>query len=94
LTTVIVEVTAKSKKELKLRNVFRTSLLACHGSPLLQQRRAAEAPLLLGAGRAAIHRYLSPPSPQQQTRRTLLQRSIAGTDRQTDGRTDGHRTVT
>jgi len=34
-----------------------------------------------------------PPSPQQQTHRTLLQRTN-GTDRQTDGRTDGHRAVT
>jgi len=49
-------------------------------------RRAAEAPLLLGAGRAAI----CMPGPQQQTRRTLLQQSIAGTDR----RAGGHRTVT
>jgi len=31
-----------------------------------------------------------PRSAQQQTRRTLLQRSIDGTD----GQTDGHRTVT
>jgi len=30
-----------------------------------------------------------PLGPQQQTRRTLLQRSIDGTERQTDGRTDG-----
>ena len=43
-------------------------------------RRAA----LLCAGRAAIGRYLVAPGPQQQTRRTLLQRSIAGTDRRTD----------
>jgi len=42
-------------------------------------RRAAAAPLLLGAGRAAIDRYLL-----QQTRRTLLQWSINGTDRRTD----------
>ena len=28
-----------------------------------------------------------PPGPQQQTRRTLVQRSIDGTDRRTDGRT-------
>jgi len=31
-----------------------------------------------------------PPDPQQQTRRTLLQRANGG---QTDGRTDGHRAV-
>jgi len=36
---------------------------------------------------------ICPPGPQQQTRRTLLQRSIDGTDGQTDGQTDGHRTV-
>ena len=48
--------------------------------------RRAEAPLLLGAGRAAI----CMPGPQQQTRRTLLQQLIAETDR----RAGGHRTVT
>jgi len=40
--------------------------------------------MLLGAGREAIDRYLLPADPQQQTRRTLLQQSIAGTDRRTD----------
>jgi len=34
-----------------------------------------------------------PPGQRQQTRRTLLQRSTDGTDRQTDRRADGHRTV-
>jgi len=48
-------------------------------------RRAAAAPLLLGAGRPAID-ILQPAGPQQQTRRTLPQRSIT--------RKDGHRTVT
>jgi len=37
--------------------------------------------------RAAIDRYCLPTDPQQQTRRTLLQRSVDGTDRQIDGRT-------
>ena len=37
-------------------------------------RYAAAAPLLLGAGRAAIDRYLL----QQQTQHMLLQQSIAG----------------
>ena len=37
-------------------------------------RYAAAAPLLLGAGHAAIDRYLL----QQQTQHTLLQQSIAG----------------
>jgi len=42
-------------------------------------RRAAAAPLLLGAGRATVDRYFTP-GPQQQTRRTSLQHLIAGTD--------------
>jgi len=51
--------------------------------------RRAAAPLLLSGRR---QRLLSidiscPQGAQQQTRRTLLQRSIDGTDRQTDGRT-------
>ena len=51
-------------------------------------RRVAASCCCCGAGRAAIHRYfLYPPSPQQQTRCTLLQRAN-GTDRRTDGRTD------
>ena len=67
--------------------------------------------VLLGAGGCCTARLLQapvsvqqsidvscPPGPQQQTRRMLLQRSIAGTDRRAYGRrdrqTDGHRTVT
>jgi len=46
--------------------------------------------MLLGAGRAAIDRYLLSGDPQQQTRRTLLQQSIA----RTDGQTNKHRNVT
>ena len=52
-------------------------------------RRDAAAPLLLCASRAANHQYHSPPSGQQQTRHTLLQRPIAGTD--IDGQTDTDR---
>jgi len=48
--------------------------------------RVAAAPLLLGAGRPC-----RPPSPQQQTRCTLLQPAVVNSwDRQMDG----HRTVT
>ena len=39
-----------------------------------------------------LHDISCPPGPQQQTRRTLLQ-LVNGTDRQTDGQTDGHRTL-
>jgi len=50
-------------------------------------RHAAAAPLLLGAGRAAIERYLLPARPTAANSLTLLQQSTAGTDRQTDTRT-------
>ena len=40
----------------------------------LPAARRAAAPCCCGAGRAAIDRYSYPPGPQQQTRRTLLQR--------------------
>jgi len=51
--------------------------------------------------RAAVRRRLQQqlidiacmPGLQQQTRRTLLHRSIDGTDGQTDGQTHGHRSV-
>jgi len=45
--------------------------------------RRAVASCCCGAGRAAIDRYLLPPDPQQQTRRTLLQRANV-TDRRRD----------
>jgi len=54
------------------------TLLAC----------AAAAPLLLGAGHAAIGRYLPPAGPTAaNTAAKLLQRLTGGTDRQTDKRT-------
>jgi len=57
-----------------------TARIYCCGAVLLDAQRPA-----------AIDRYLLyPPGTQQQTRRTLLQRSLDGTDRPTDG----HRTVT
>ena len=55
------------------------TLLACAADRRAIVLRAAVAPLLLG------DRYLCLPGPQQQIRRTLLQRSAAGTDEQTDG---------
>ena len=56
---------------------------------LLRPRPCAAAPLLPGAGRPPLSTDIScPRSTQQQTRRTPLLRSINGTDRQTDRRTD------
>ena len=52
-------------------------------------RRAVAAPLLLGAGLQQSIDISFPPGPQQQTRRSDMQRSIGGTERQTDGQTDG-----
>jgi len=46
----------------------------------------AAALLPLAAARAAVD-ITCPPGPQQQSRRTMLLRSIAGTDRRTDRRT-------
>jgi len=53
--------------------------------PAFAAARRAAAPCCCGAGRAAIDRHLLPtgPGPQQQTRRTQLQRANE-TDRRTD----------
>jgi len=51
------------------------------------------APLLLSAGDCCTARLLHAPEAQQQTRRTLLLRSIDGTDRQRDRRTDARRFI-
>jgi len=59
------------------------TLLAFAAGRRAAMRRAAAAPLLQGAGRAAIDRYPVPTRPQQQIRRTLLQRSTAEIDGQT-----------
>jgi len=57
-------------------------------------RRAAAAPLLLGARRPPLSIDLSClRGAQQQTRRTLLQRSIDETDRQTDGQRTADRCI-
>jgi len=51
----------------------------------------AAAPLVLTAGPPAVLQSIDvywSPGPQQQTRRSGMQRSVDGTDRQTDGRTD------
>jgi len=52
------------------------------GSTPLDMDRKAAAPAV------AIDRYRLTPGPQQQTRRTLLQRSTGGTERQTDRRAE------
>jgi len=57
------------------------TLLAFAADSRAVVRRAAEAPLLLGAGRAAI----CMPGPQQQTRRATA--AVDSWDRQTGGRT-------
>jgi len=54
--------------------------------PAFSAARHAVATSCCGAGRAAIEQYLLPTGPQQQTRRTLLQRAN-GTDRRTYRRT-------
>jgi len=46
----------------------------------VDRKAAAPGRRLLQTRRAAINRYRLPASPQQQTSRTLLQRSIDGTD--------------
>jgi len=58
------------------------TLLASAADHRSAVRRAAVAPLLLGAGHAAIDRCLLPACPAAET--PPLQRSIAGTDRWTD----------
>jgi len=80
--------------DLQKKTIWVQSSTAAVNMTLLafaDDRRAAAAPLLQGADLAAIDRYLLPAyGPEQQTRRTLLQLPIAGTDRQMDGQTDGH----
>jgi len=62
--------------------------------PAFAAARAA-AQLLLSAGPPAVQQSIDiswPPGPQQQTRSSGVRRPD-GTDRQTDGRTDGRPTV-
>jgi len=72
--TIISSLTTNKSVSSFLMPVHNTSLLALLLNAVLLRRPAA----------TAVDRYLpSPPGPQQQTRRTGMQRSIDGTDGRT-----------